>query len=104
MKRLLVDFNSIQDGTLRALQRHASSPLREGELVKMTDDEEHSAQGIVVRIDGDLAYVAIDWSTWGPLVEMQTLRGSSAATRRPEPSTTTASYGGVGTSPSKAFA
>ena len=104
MKRLLVDFNSTKDGTLRALQRHASSPLREGEIVRITDDEEHSASGIVMRVKGDLVYVAIDWNTWGPLQEVATSHGSLTPTSRPESSTTSKSYAGAGTSRSAVFA
>jgi hypothetical protein len=103
MKRLLVDFNSIQNGALRALQRHASSPLREGEIVRMSDEEEHGAQGIVVRVKGDLVYVAIDWKTWGPITEIATSHGSSVPTSRSEASTTS-SHAGARTSPSAVFA
>lgn len=104
MKRLLVDFNSIENGTLRALQRHASSPLVRGEVVRMADDEEHAANGIVVRVKGDLAYVAIDWATWGAASEIATSHGSSVPTSRSDVTATSRAYAALRTGPSMEFA
>lgn len=71
MKRLTVDFNAIHEDTVRALRRHASSPLEIGDRVRLTDEEEHVAEGRVDRLEGDLAYVAVDWDTWGQLLQLQ---------------------------------
>lgn len=70
MKQLIVDFNAIQDGLVRALQGDASAPLEVGEIVRMTDDEEHVAQGRVERLEGNLAYLEIDWSTWATVAHL----------------------------------
>lgn len=70
MTKLIVDFNAIRDGTIRALRRHASGPLDEGDRVRLIDDEEHVAEGIVERLEGDLVYVAIDWDTWRTVIQL----------------------------------
>jgi hypothetical protein len=90
MIRLAVDFNAIQDGAVRALTQHASSPLREGDRVWMTDEEEHAAEGVVSRLDGDLVYVEIDWDTWGPIYEVAqgTHDGSASETIWPQRTST----------------
>jgi hypothetical protein len=80
MKQLTVDFNAIHDGLVRALQSDASAPLEVGEVVQMTDDEEHAAQGRVERLEGNLAYLEIDWSTWATIAHLSRYGGLWAST------------------------
>lgn len=79
MKQLIVDFNSITDGLLRALQSDASAPLQVGEVIRLTDDEEHAAKGRVDRLEGDLAYISIDWDTWATVAQLARYGGLYAS-------------------------
>ncbi len=71
MLTLRVDFNDrTEDGRLVALVRLASGiprPPRAGDAAALRDGEGNRAEGRVERIDGALAFVVPDWSTWIPV-------------------------------------
>jgi hypothetical protein len=68
MFRLLVDFNEIQDGVVRGLPEDAEGlgDPSEGDRLLLHDDGEHEAFGTVERLENDLIYAKIDWSSFGP--------------------------------------
>jgi hypothetical protein len=66
---LHADFNDfVEDGRLAVLLRpvlgHALPAV--GQMVELRDSDGNSCQGHIERIDGRVAYVLIDWSTWVP--------------------------------------
>jgi hypothetical protein len=70
MHRLLVDFNDIDDEIVVGLDRDMTGPqspsLQQGDRVRLHDDGEHEAWGVVVEVDGELISAEMDRSTWGP--------------------------------------
>jgi len=65
LKKIQVDFNSIvENNTVRALRYHAEQAIHEDERVLMHDQEGHSAEGVVIQLQDQLAYIEIDWESW----------------------------------------
>src|SRR4051812_47494999 len=62
---ITVDFsNSRDDGLIFARTARASRPLDVGEVVAATDGEEHICEARVVRIEGEVVHLDLDWDTW----------------------------------------
>jgi hypothetical protein len=64
-RHITVDFsNSDDDALIFARLARASRVLAAGDEVLATDGEEHACYARVERIEGDVAYLALDWDTW----------------------------------------
>lgn len=59
------DFNSRdREGHVLALVADFERPPAPGDSVIVRDDEGNSAEGDVAGIDGELARIAVRWSSW----------------------------------------
>jgi hypothetical protein len=60
-----VDFNDREpDGTLPALDSDLTLPPFVGLGVRLFDDGGNEVEGVVRRIDGRIAFIEPDWTSW----------------------------------------
>lgn len=74
--QIKLDFNSSDEkGLLYTRAARASEPVRVGMDLLAFDAEGNSCMVRVVRVDGPIAYVRADWSTWrdGPVTTVQAM-------------------------------
>ncbi|MBV8987447.1 MAG: hypothetical protein JO372_02695 [Solirubrobacterales bacterium] len=74
--QIKLDFNSSNGkGLLYTRTARASKPVRVGMDLLAFDAEGNSCTVTVVRVDGPIAYVLPDWSTWrdGPVTAVQAM-------------------------------
>ncbi len=66
---LRADFNEFdEDGHLVVLRRRVVGPSlpEAGEEVELRDGDGNSCRGHIDRVEGQVAYVRLDWHTWVP--------------------------------------
>jgi pectate lyase len=67
LAKIYVDYNDIKGGKqTAALMENASEAVSVGETVLSLDEEGNQCVATVVRLDGDVVILRMDWSTWEP--------------------------------------